>query len=179
MISALKMTADRTALCGESQPHDVERAERRVGRGERGRDDGEVLGDVVGDAEGRQRAARHQQLLADLDDLEQLGRVGVEVDHVAGLLGRLRAGVHRHRDVGLRQRRRVVGAVAGHRDEVAAACWYSRISASFASGVASARKSSTPASAAIAAAVSGLSPVIITVLMPMRAARRSARGCRP
>ena len=36
-------------------------------------------------------------------------------------------------------------------------------------------KSSTPASEAIAAAVTGLSPVIITVLMPMRrsAAKRS------
>ena len=38
---------------------------------------------------------------------------------------------------------------------------------SFASGVASARNSSTPASAAMAAAVSGLSPVIMTVLIPM------------
>mmetsp|Transcript_6603 Transcript_6603/g.27384 ORF Transcript_6603/g.27384 Transcript_6603/m.27384 type:complete len:543 (-) Transcript_6603:997-2625(-) len=47
------------------------------------------------------------------------------------------------------------------------ACW-ARISASLASGVASARKSSTPASAAMAAAVSRLSPVTITVLMPMR-----------
>ena len=46
--------------------------------------------------------------------------------------------------------------------------WYSRISLSLASGVAWARKSSTPASAAMAAAVSGLSPVIITVLMPIR-----------
>ena len=46
--------------------------------------------------------------------------------------------------------------------------WCSRISCSLASGVASARKSSTPASAAMAAAVSGLSPVIMTVLMPMR-----------
>ena len=36
------------------------------------------------------------------------------------------------------------------------------------SGVASARKSSTPASSAIARAVSGLSPVIITVRIPMR-----------
>ena len=35
------------------------------------------------------------------------------------------------------------------------------------SGVASARKSSTPASAAMAAAVRGLSPVIITVRMPI------------
>ena len=37
----------------------------------------------------------------------------------------------------------------------------------FASGVASARKSSTPASWAIAAAVSGLSPVIMTVRIPI------------
>src|SRR5215470_1291530 len=48
----------------------------------------------------------------------------------------------------------------------AACCW--RISFSFASGVASGRKSSTPASAAMAAAVRRLSPVIITVLMPIR-----------
>ena len=51
----------------------------------------------------------------------------------------------------------------------------SRISFSFISGVACARKSSTPDSAAMAAAVSGLSPVIITVRMPIlrRLAKRS------
>ena len=43
----------------------------------------------------------------------------------------------------------------------------SRISASLVSGVASAMKSSTPASAAMEAAVRRLSPVIITVLMPI------------
>ncbi len=42
-----------------------------------------------------------------------------------------------------------------------------RMSASLSSGLASARKSSTPASAAMAAAVSLLSPVIITVRMPI------------
>ena len=42
------------------------------------------------------------------------------------------------------------------------------ISAILSSGVASARKSSTPASSAMARAVSGLSPVIITVRMPIR-----------
>ncbi|CAM5490538.1 hypothetical protein SRIMM317S_03796 [Streptomyces rimosus subsp. rimosus] len=41
------------------------------------------------------------------------------------------------------------------------------ISAILSSGVASARKSSTPASSAMALAVSGLSPVIMTVLMPI------------
>ena len=50
------------------------------------------------------------------------------------------------------------------------------MSFSLASGVAWARKSSTPASAAIAAAVSGLSPVIITVRMPI--CRSSAKRSR-
>ncbi len=45
-------------------------------------------------------------------------------------------------------------------------------------GLASARKSSTPASRAITAAVSGLSPVIMMVRMPM-ARRRARRSFRP
>ena len=49
------------------------------------------------------------------------------------------------------------------------------ISAIFVSGVASARKSSTPDSRAIAAAVSGLSPVIMIVRIPI-ARRRSKRS---
>ena len=119
MISALKMIADRMALCGRREAHDVERAELRVDRGEHRRDDGEVLRHVVGDREGGERAARHQQLLADLHDLDELGRVAVEVDHVAGLARRDRAGVHGDADVGLGERRRVVGAVAAHGDELA------------------------------------------------------------
>ena len=53
-----------------------------------------------------------------------------------------------------------------------------RMRRSFSSGVASARKSSTPASSAMAAAVRGLSPVIITVRMPM-ARKRSKRSRMP
>jgi len=45
--------------------------------------------------------------------------IAVEIDHVAGLACGLRAGVHGHADIGLRQRGRVVGAVAGHGDEMA------------------------------------------------------------
>ena len=48
----------------------------------------------------------------------------------------------------------------------------------FASGVASARKSSTPDSLAMAAAVRGLSPVIITVRMPI-ARKRANRSAIP
>ena len=64
--------------------------------------------------------AGDEELLADLHDLDQLRRVRVEVDHVPGFLGRLGAGVHGHADVGLGQGGGVVGAVAGHGDEVAA-----------------------------------------------------------
>ena len=84
-----------------------------------GGNDGEVFGDVVGDAEGGKRAARDEELLADFDDLDELGGVAVEVHHVAGLAGGLGAGVHGHADVGLGQSGGVVGAVTGHGDEVA------------------------------------------------------------
>ena len=67
----------------------------------------------------RQRAARHQQLFPDLHDLDELRRVAVEIDHVAGFARGLRAGVHRHADIGLRESGRVVRAVAGHGDEPA------------------------------------------------------------
>ncbi len=52
----------------------------------------------------------------------------------------------------------------------------SRMNLSLSSGVACARKSSTPASAAMAAAVVALSPVIMMVRMPMR--RSSAKRSR-
>ena len=100
--------------------HDVQGVQGGIRPREHRRNDREILRHVVGDRERRQRAARHQQLLADLDDLDELRRVRVEIDHVAGLLRGLRAGVHRDADVGLRQRGRIVGAVAGHRDELAA-----------------------------------------------------------
>ena len=177
MTSALKMIAEMIAERGRAQRHDVElverpgRALRRVGGGEHRGQDREVLRDVVGDRERGQRAARDQQLLADLDDLDQLRRVGVEVDHVARLARRLGAGVHRHADVGLRERRarrwcrRRSSRRGGRRP---AGCGSGRACAS---GVASARKSSTPASSAILAAVRRLSPVTITVRMPI------ARSC--
>ena len=173
MISALKITADRMALCGVARCMMFSAFSAGIGGGEGGRDDGEVLGHVVGDAEGGQRAARHQQLLADLHDLDELGRVGVEVDHVARLPwppGCRCSSPRRRRPGPARGRRwcRRRSWPPGGRRPASRGCSFS-----LASGVAWARKSSTPASAAMAAAVSGLSPVIITVLMPMR--RSSAK----
>jgi hypothetical protein len=51
-------------------------------------------------------------LLADLDNLDELGRIGVEVHHVAGFACGLSAGIHGDADVCLCERRRVVGAAA-------------------------------------------------------------------
>jgi len=65
MMMALKMTADSTALCGECRRMTLKGAQLRKGHHEHRRDDGEVLGHVVGDAEGGQSAARDQELLAD------------------------------------------------------------------------------------------------------------------
>ncbi len=106
MMSALKMTAERIAergVCRSMTLRSFEHADAGEPGEHRG-DDREVLGDVVGDRERRERSAGDEQLLADLDDVDELRRVGVEVDHVAGFLRRLRAGVHRDTDVGLRQR---------------------------------------------------------------------------
>ena len=91
----------------------------RIGRSKRGRNDGEILRHVVGDTERGQRTARHQHLLADVHHFNQLGRVRVEVDHVARLFCGLGTGVHRHRHVGLREGRSIVGPVAGHRHQTA------------------------------------------------------------
>ena len=121
-MMALKMTALRIAECGLSQVHDVDGFQGGEDTLKHGRDDGEVLGHVVGDREGGQRAPGDEQLLADLHNLDELGRVGVEVDHVAGLFGRLGAGVHGHPDIGLGQGGGVVGTIAGHGHEEPARC---------------------------------------------------------
>jgi len=79
--------------------------------------------------------SRDQQLLADLDHVDELGRVRVEVDHVAGLLGRHGAGVHRHADVACA---RAGASLVRHRscDELPPSC-SERMSSILVSGVAS------------------------------------------
>src|SRR5713101_9005742 len=65
--------------------HHVEPLQLRILDDEQGRDDREIFCDVIGDGESGERTARHQELFANLDDFHDLGRIGVEVDHVAGL----------------------------------------------------------------------------------------------
>ena len=109
------------------EAHYIEHAEFRNGRDEQRRDDGEILRDVVGDREGGQRAARHQELLPDAHDLDELGGIAVEIDHVAGLAGGLRAALHGNADIRLRERGCVIGAVAAHGDETALALFVADI----------------------------------------------------
>ena len=159
------------------QPHDVERAEAADRRRRT------APGGSRSTSRRRWRSRRWSarrgvisSCLPTIDDLDQLGRVAVEVDHVAGLLARpaCRCSSRRRHRPGPAPARR-----SCRRRTWRPACPRpaprGSAPASF-SGVASARKSSTPASAAMAAAVSGLSPVIITVRMPMR--RSSAKRSR-
>ncbi len=109
MISALKITADRMAddgdvRCITSRTRSCGYVEAKAAGMM-----AKYLATSFADRERRQGSARHQHLLADLDNLDQLGRIRIEVDHVAGFLRRLRTGIHRHRHVSLGKRRRVVG----------------------------------------------------------------------
>ena len=136
------------------QVHDVQRRDRRERRHQHRGNDGEIFRDVVGDAERRERAARDQQLFPDFDDLDELRRIGVEVDHVAGFLARpaCRCSSPRRRRPGRARARRWCRRRSSRPDGpplVPRGC-----ASSLSSGVAWARKSSTPASAAMAAAVS-------------------------
>ncbi len=119
MMSALKMIADRMALCGVDSCMMLSTPKLRIEGEKDRRDDGEILSHVVGNRERGERAARHQQLFADLDDFDQLGRIGIKIDHVAGFARGLRAALHGNADIGLRESGRVIGAVAAHGDQPA------------------------------------------------------------
>src|SRR5262249_33428144 len=96
----------------------------------------------------------------------QLCRIAVEVYHVARFLGGHRPGIHGDANIGLSQSGRIIRTVSRHGNKTAfgrSFLMYSSLSL----GVACARKSSTPASDAIAAAVNGLSPVIMTERIPI------------
>ena len=147
--------------------------ELRIGRGERRRDDREILRHVVGDRERRERT-RASSASACRSRRSRSAWSGWSRDRPCCRLPWRPAcrcsSPPRRRPAPAPARRwcrrpswRRAGPAPGARGSAS----------SFASGVASARKSSTPASAAIAAAVSRLSPVIMTVLMPMR--RSSAK----
>ncbi len=56
---------------------------------------------------------------ADGHDFDQLGRIAVEIHHVAGFFRRHGSRVHGHADIRLSQRRSIVCTVTGHRHEAA------------------------------------------------------------
>src|ERR1035437_253632 len=106
------------------QVHDVERRDGGERDHQHRGNDGEIFRHIVRDAERGQRTARDEQLFADLDDLDELRRIRVEVHHIAGFFGGLRAGVHGHADIGLREGRGVIGAVADHGDHAPATLFF-------------------------------------------------------
>ena len=118
-----------------------------------------------------------QELFADLDDLDQLGRIWSSGRPCFQLRVRpaCRLFIATPTSACASAGASLVPSPQWRRSSPPFAC-SSRISRSLSSGVACARKSSTPASAAMAAAVIGLSPVIMTVRMPMR--RNSAKRSR-
>ena len=103
------------------QTHDIQCRKTGIKSHEQRRDYREILRHVIGNREGRKASAGHEELLADSYNVDELCRRGVEVDHVSGFLCRLSTGIHRDGDVSLRQRRRVIRAVSGHRDEMSLA----------------------------------------------------------
>ena len=74
--------------------HDVQRIQNWECSRKHRWNDGKVLSYIVGDRKGSQGAARHQQLFADFDDLDELGGIGIQVHHIPGFLCGLRSGIH-------------------------------------------------------------------------------------
>src|ERR1700754_4801834 len=101
-----------------SQVHDVQSLQCRYGGDEQRRDYRKVLRHVIGNGKSGQCPPRHQQLLADLHDLDQLGGIIVKIDHIPRFLGSLRTAVHSHPYICLRQCRRIIGSIAHHRHQL-------------------------------------------------------------
>ena len=85
------------------------------GGGDEQHDERQQLGHLVADV----RDDLLVDASADLDRVDERPEVVVGEDHPAGLLRDLAAGPHRHADVGLFERGRVVDRVAGHRHDQA------------------------------------------------------------
>src|ERR1700687_6179039 len=99
--------------------HYVQNPELRKGGGKHCGNNCEVFGDVIGNGEGGKRSARDEKLLTNLNYFNELGGVGVQINHIAGFFRCLGAGVHGYANIGLSERGRVVGAVASHGDKFA------------------------------------------------------------
>ena len=114
------------------------------------------------------RAARQR------DRVRDRAQVAAHERHVRRLDGDVGARADRDADVGLRERRRVVDAVARPSRPPSPRAWSRSISATLPSGSTPATTRSMPASRATASAVARASPVSITTSSPMRRSRAIA-----
>ena len=127
-MMALKMYRGQDRGRRRMKMHDVHRLEPWKSAGEQCGNNCEILGYVVGDGKRGQRTPGHKELLSNLDDFNKFRRIGVQVHHVPGFLRRLGPGIHRQPYIRLGEGRRVVGAVAHHRDQLAVGLLFADIS---------------------------------------------------
>ena len=120
MMSALKMTAERIADCGLSRCMML----RLSSAGNTPANIAGMMAKYLATSLAIENVVSEPRVISSCLPIStiSISFVGFESRStmLPGFLGRLRAGVHRHADVGLGERRGVVRAVAGHRDERAA-----------------------------------------------------------
>jgi len=119
MISALKMTGGQD--CGRTGPresHDIERVQLRIGGW---RNAAGMMAKYLAMSLAMLKVVSDPRVISIClpvsHHLDELGGVRVEIDHVAGLFGRLCAGIHGHGHIGLSKSGRIVRTVAGHRHQ--------------------------------------------------------------
>ena len=104
--------------------HNIKRLQGRDRGDEQRRHDRKIFRDVIGNRKGGQGTPGHQQLFADLNDLDQLRRVVIEIHHVTGFFGRLRSAVHGYTYVCLCERGGVIRSISHHRHQFAALLFF-------------------------------------------------------
>ena len=98
--------------------HDIQRCQIGKDSHKQHRYDGEILRYIVGNGKCGQCPARHQQLLSDTNNLDQLGRTGVQIHHIACFLCCLCTRIHCHSDICLCKRRCIICSISGHRNQM-------------------------------------------------------------
>ena len=96
------------------QLHDIQRRQFGDSHHKQGGDNGKIFSHIVGDRESSQCSTGHQQLLTDFHNLDQFGRIIIQIYHIAGFLCSLRTTVHCYSDIRLSQSGSIIRTVPHH-----------------------------------------------------------------